>query len=129
MKRLRAHHIFCSPYISAEYPERSEEFSKIKKSIRDALLNRPETEVTVIEGVDELCAFCVHNVNGRCAHPKGDETQVRKWDAILLKALGVTFETCKTAGEWRELLAQKTPFKLCPHCKSREKCSTGIKAI
>ena len=62
----------------------------------------------VIEGVDELCQVCPLCVDERCSSPLGNEDEVRKWDAILLKELVLPFGSCLTSSEWRALIEQKT---------------------
>jgi len=79
----------------------------------------------VAEGVDELCQQCPLCTDDRCSSPLGNEDEVRKWDAILLKELGLAFGTCLTAGEWQALIKQKTPFKLCRKCQWRQACIIG----
>ena len=127
--RLRAHHICCSRFVQEEHKDRGAGFQGVRTKIMDALLSQPDAPITVAEGVDELCYQCPEYADGRCSHPKGDEVEVRKWDAILLRELGLTFDTCLTSREWSELLEQKTPFHLCLRCKSRESCSVGVKAV
>jgi hypothetical protein len=79
----------------------------------------------VIEGADELCLECPLCIGGRCVSPRGDEDAVRKWDAILLKELGVTFNTCLTCNQWHELIEPKLPFKICQKCQWKSRCSVG----
>lgn len=81
--------------------------------------------ITVAEGVDELCRQCLYCVDGRCNSPQGNEDEVRKWDAILLKELGLSLGSCLTSGEWQGLIKQKIPFKLCQRCQWKQVCSVG----
>ncbi len=124
--QLRAHHICCLPSARWVFTDRGAGYERVRNEIRSAL-SRPESVIMVIEGVDTLCHECPQCVNERCSSPKGNEDEVRKWDAILLRELGLTFGTCLTAGEWRQLLKQKTPFKLCQRCSYRQECDIGGK--
>ncbi|MFC2066525.1 DUF1284 domain-containing protein [Chloroflexota bacterium] len=129
MLQLRAHHICCLRFSNAEHKERDSAFGQVQNKIKSVLLSQPETAVVVVEGVDELCHQCINCVDECCISPKGDEVAVRKWDAILLKELGLPFGTCLTSGEWQALIEQKTPFKLCQRCLWKPTCSVGINLL
>jgi len=94
--RLRAHHICCVPFWTGAVEGRGLRFEEVENRVRSRLLSSAGHKVMVIEGVDELCRECPLCINGRCASPDGDEDAVRKWDAILLRELGVDFSTCLT---------------------------------
>ncbi len=127
--RLRAHHIFCAPALRMDYKERSVEFRQLDKEIKRVLLTEPDTEITLIEGNDALCQTCCWYSARGCVSPKGDEKAVRAWDAILLKELGITYGTGKTAGEWRALAHEKTPFRLCCKCHWQHNCAIGAMSL
>ncbi|MFC1981201.1 DUF1284 domain-containing protein [Chloroflexota bacterium] len=129
MLQLRGHHVCCLRFLKIEHKDRGPAFGQVDKKIKNLLSSQPETEVMVIEGVDELCHQCINCVDEQCISPKGDEVAVRKWDAILLKALGLPFGTCLTAGEWQALIEQNTPFKLRQRCHWKPTCSVGIKLL
>ena len=126
MLQLRAHHVCCLRFSEREHRERGPAFVQVQSKIKNVMLSQPETPVAVVEGPDELCHQCTYCVDEHCVSPKGDEAAVRKWDAILLKELGVPFGTCLTAGEWQALIEQKTPFKVCQRCQWKPTCSVGI---
>ena len=125
LTRLRAHHICCLSFYTEAFEERGPNFQRIENKIRDMLLSPADAEVTVIDGVDELCRKCPFCTDGRCTSPKGDEAAVRKWDAILLSELGLTVNTCLTWRQWHELIKQKVPFKICQKCQWKSECSIG----
>jgi hypothetical protein len=79
----------------------------------------------VIEGVDKLCRQCLLCVDERCTSPRGNEKAVRKWDAILLKEVGLPSGTCLTSGEWQALIKQKVPFRFCRKCQWQRLCNAG----
>jgi len=127
--QLRAHHICCEPVIKTEFEERGSEYQQAADKIKRVLLSQPESPVMVIEGADELCRQCPLCIDGRCSSPRGNEDEVRKWDAILLKELGLAFNICLTAGEWQALIKQKTPFKLCHKCQWQQVCHIGAEVL
>jgi len=94
-----------------------------------AFLSQPEAKIIVVEGVDELCRACPLCIDERCSSPRGSEDKVRKWDAILLKELGLPFGSCLTSTEWQALLEQKTPFKICQKCQWKQVCSVGANLL
>ncbi|MEW6034828.1 MAG: DUF1284 domain-containing protein [Chloroflexota bacterium] len=122
--RLRAHHVCCSRYWDIPLSERGEGFARTELEVRQALRcgTRP---IQVVEGVDSLCSVCPLRSAEGCASPKGDETAVRKWDALLLRELGVPFGTVMDAASWRRLVDAKAPFRLCQRCQWRQHCSPG----
>ncbi len=129
MLQLRAHHLCCLQFWGLVFEERGVEFLQIEDKIKRTLRSQPDMAITVLEGVDELCRQCPLCVNERCSSQQGNEDEVRKWDAILLKELGVPYGTCLTASEWQALIKQKTPFKLCRKCQWRQVCSIGINLL
>ena len=92
--------------------ERGPDYQRVNDKIMSVLLSQPESVVMVIEGLDELCNVCPVCVDERCSSPLGNEDEVRKWDAILLKELGLPFGSCLTSGEWRALIEQKNPLQI-----------------
>lgn len=127
--RLRAHHICCIRFWGAVDEERGSAFHQVDSKIKDTLLSLPEAEVTVIEGVDELCRVCPLCVDDRCSSPLGNEDEVRKWDATLLKELELPFGSCLPSAQWQALIDQKTPFKLCQKCQWKQICSVGVNLL
>ncbi|MBI2860178.1 MAG: DUF1284 domain-containing protein [Chloroflexi bacterium] len=117
---LRAHHICCLRFLRGADEERGEGYVQTRERLKAVLCS--DAEIAVREGVDELCLQCKHCVEGRCQSTRGDETGVRKWDAILLKELGVPQGARMTARRWQELIEAKAPFKLCQRCQWRHNC-------
>ena len=123
--RLRAHHICCAPFWTGAKGSRGPRFQQVEDKIKGMLLSPIDSKVMVIEGADELCQECPLCVDKRCTSAKGDEETVRKWDAIVLKELGLTFNTCLTARQWHDLIKRKVPFKLCHRCQWKKECRIG----
>lgn len=123
--QLRAHHICCMRFVKVTFEERGPEFRRVMDKIKDTFVSQPESLVMAIEGGDELCQVCFLYTDGRCSSPSGDENEVRKMDAIVLKELDLSCGDCLTAGQWQARIEQKTPLKLCQRCPWKEACSIG----
>ncbi len=102
--------------------ERGPAYDQVLKKIIATLFSQSETAITAIEGVDALCRHCPQRADERCTSPMGNEDVVRKWDAILLRELGLPPGTCLTSGEWRALIDRKKPFKVCHVCRWKQEC-------
>ena len=129
MLQLRPHHICCIRFWRTSFTERGPDFLRVENTIKNVLLSQPEEAVVVIEGVDELCQRCTLRVGERCSSPRGNEDEVRKWDAILLKELGLSFGSCLTSGQWQALIEQRIPFKLCHKCQWKQVCRVGTELL
>ena len=121
--RLRPHHILCELFSSWDLPERGERFSKIESKVRETLLSGTHALIEVTEGADDLCQVCPLCRDERCQSPLGNEDQVRKWDAIILKGLGISYGDKITAERLRAFINEKAPLAFCQsRCKLREVC-------
>jgi len=123
---LRAHHIFCVPFLDAVFPGRGEEFYKIEEKIKRVMLSEDRiSHIKVTEGVDDLCRECPLCRNNRCESTNGDETIVRKWDAIIMEELGIKIGEIFKAAELRAIINQNAPLNVCFRCKWRRDCQMG----
>ncbi|MDM8000383.1 MAG: DUF1284 domain-containing protein [Dehalococcoidia bacterium] len=121
--RLRPHHIMCEPFMVLETFDRGEAFNALAARIKEALESESDTLIEVIEGTDELCQTCPLCRDGRCQSPEGDETAVRKWDAIVLQGLGISYGDRLSAGDLMRLIKRKLPLKLClTKCRWKNAC-------
>ena len=127
--KLRAHHICCSPVLTSDVSDRGEKFLQVKDKIRHTLRSELDSTLMVIEGVDELCKECPLCEGDRCGSPLGGEEQVRRWDAVLLKELGLSFGKVFKVRELQSLLKERSPFRLCHRCRWRENCSVGPQVV
>jgi hypothetical protein len=109
--RLRPHHLFCRRYQLDDEPDTDDEFGIFGRKIREILRSGTKTLVIVTEGVDDLCAICSHNRNGRCENPHGDEEKTRKWDSILLDNLGISYGCHFTPKRYVRLQMKKLHFR------------------
>jgi len=123
-ERFRPHHIFCQRFLILGFPERREEFAGAKRRAIEIIGSHEETLVEEIEGVDQICRVCRNRQGDRCESPAGNEEAVRKWDAIILKGLGIRYGETRTAKQWRTLIDGKAPLDLCTlRCPYRSKCT------
>ena len=121
--RLRPHHIMCEPFMVLETFDRGEAFNTLATRIKEALESQTDTLIEVIEGTDDLCQFCPLCQNARCQSPDGDETSVRKWDAIVLRGLEISYGDRLTAAHLMTLIKQKVPIPLClTKCRWKNAC-------
>ena len=123
-ERFRPHHILCERFLMLAFPERGEEYARMKRKAVEVVGSQEDTLVEAIEGVDDICCSCSNCRDDRCESTAGDEGAVRKWDAIILKGLGVICGETRTAGEWRALINEKAPLSFCTsRCPFRAKCT------
>jgi len=113
IEKLRPHHIFCKKFLILDFPERGEEFKRISSAIKELIESNSDAVIEIIQGVDILCRSCPDCREGRCESPRGNEDNVRKWDAIILKGLGISYGEKRTIHELRELISRKAPLDFC----------------
>ena len=122
--RLRPHNMLCERFLEMEFPERGAEFREVEQRIRNLIRLSDEALIEIVQGVDELCQVCPLCHAGRCQHPHGNEEAVRKWDDILLKALGISYSDKNTAKQWRTIIEEKAPLDFCKmRCPWKSNCS------
>jgi uncharacterized protein len=121
--RLRPHHIMCEPFMVLETFDRGEAFNSLATRIKEALDSESVTLIEVIEGTDDLCQECPLCRDARCQSPDGDETAVRKWDAMVLRGLEISYGDRLTAKHLMGLIKQKLPLQLClTKCRWKNAC-------
>jgi hypothetical protein len=121
--RLRPHHIMCEPFMVLETFDRGEAFNALATRIKEALESQADTLIEVIEGTDDLCQTCPLCGDARCQSPDGDETAVRKWDAIVLRGLEVSYGDRLTGAQFMALIRRKVPIPLClTKCRWKSAC-------
>jgi hypothetical protein len=113
------------PFLAYDFSDRGIKYLQVGNIIKQTLSSEPDSIVMVIEGADELCKVCPLCKGDRCQSPLGDEEAVRKWDAVLLKELGLSFGEALKVRQWQSLIKKKRPFKLCQRCRWREVCSVS----
>ena len=121
--RLRPHHVMCEPFLVPEAFDRGEAFNTLAKHIKESLESQTDMLIEVIEGVDDLCQMCPLCQDARCQSPDGDETAVRKWDAIVLRGMEVSYGDRLTARHLSALIREKVPLPLClTKCRWKNAC-------
>ena len=121
--RLRPHHIYCEQFMGVDFPERGEEFVQAEDRIKEIMKAGTDTVIEVTEGVDDLCKFCPLCEDDQCQSPQGNEDEVRKWDAKIVKGLGISYGERKTAQKFRILITQNAPLEFCKtRCPWRATC-------
>lgn len=127
---LRPHHLYCENFMEATFPERGPQFAEASNRLRQMLRSGSNFSVSITEGVDDLCQFCSHNREGRCNHPDGDEEQVGKWDALILRELEFPFGRRVTIEELRTSIKDIHPLRLClGKCRYSKKGLCGALAV
>jgi hypothetical protein len=121
--RWRPHHIFCVRFLPGKTSGRGEKFDRESAKIREMMNSGIDTVVSVTQGVDDLCMFCPDCKNNRCENPHGDEDQVLKWDARILKGLDISYGQRMTIKELRTVIEKMGPLDFCrQRCPWRSRC-------
>ena len=78
--RLRPHHLLClQTFTGHGY---SEEFVRHMTLVKRQLTREPQTAIELVNSVDDLCAHCPNNMNGRCT-----SENPALFDALVLRKL------------------------------------------
>ena len=117
---LRAHHIFCLNFLKTAFPERGPRFEERLCKFKEMVESTVPFKVRIQKGVDTICDVCLFNREDRCAHPEGDEKEVLKWDAIILKELSLQVGDVITGEDLRTILRESYPLNLCKRCKYKK---------
>ena len=110
--KLRPHHIYCFHILGLTDSDRGQDYMKTREEIEKAFINA-EGEVEVNEGRDILCEPCAYYDGTGCILPKGDESQVRKWDAKILHGLDIEYGQVIRIDEVKRLIKDKMPLDFC----------------
>lgn len=121
--KLRPHHIFCDQFITIDFSDRGEEYTRIAEMIKKVIRSGTDRTIEIIEGVDDLCMACPLCQNDRCQSPQGNEDAVRKYDGRILKELGLSYGEKRSAQGLRMLIEQKAPLEFCrSRCPWKASC-------
>ena len=122
-RRWRPHHIFCVRFLPGKESGRGEAFDRQSAHIRETMRSGNDTVVHVTKGVDDLCTFCPDCKNDRCENSYGDEDQVLRWDANILKGLDISYGQEMTIQELRTVIENRAPLDFCSQrCPWRSLC-------
>lgn len=113
----------CEPFLVLENFDRGPAFNALADLIKKSLETESDMVIEVIEGPDDLCRECPLCKENRCQSTDGDETAVRKWDAIVLGALEVSYGQCFTGAQFMGRIKRKLPISLClTKCRWKSVC-------
>lgn len=114
MRKLRGHHLICLHFFKGYgYDE------KFVENVRRIL--KEVGEVEVVDGLDDVCEACPHNV-GFCNFSENSEEEVRGLDALALRLLDLKLGTIvnwedlrirvpKIMDEWRNLACKECDWR------------------
>lgn len=126
MLELRPHHIYCPFFMETNYSDRGKEFQETSRRLKEVLRKDEDVTIKFGWGADRICETCNHYDPNRkgCAHPRGDEEEVQKWDHKILKGLGINRGDTFQLDDLHQLIREKYPLKFCVEkCPyKRERC-------
>ena len=118
--KLRPHHAFCMQFLRIDdfptHVQGSAAQTNLDK-ITATLKSSPDTLITLVKGMDDICCVCPFYLDDRCQYPLGNEEETRKWDAIVLKELCLSYDANITVEQLHALTTEKSPLTFC-----RTKC-------
>ena len=118
---LRPHHLLCiQKFTGYGY---NADFTAYMKSIVSEFKENPKTQITVVQGCDDLCKTCPNNISGVCT----SSGKVALMDSAVLAICNLTYgETIlwtKAAGKARERIFETEEFNnICACCSWFEFC-------
>ncbi|MCX5999205.1 MAG: DUF1284 domain-containing protein, partial [Chloroflexi bacterium] len=79
--------------------------------------------IEIVPGFDDLCLVCPLYRDGRCESPQGDETEGQKWDALIMRGLGLSYGDRLSAKRFSAVIREKAPLPVCrTRCRYRQTC-------
>jgi hypothetical protein len=120
--QLRPHHVCCIPFLSFDGDNLNREFLQVLTEVKQRLTSDADLAVTVIQGVDDVCRACPSCIESRCDSPHIKEEMVRRVDDFLLGDLGKSYGETLKVSQWRSVIADKWPYRLCRMCRWRAYC-------
>ena len=94
--------------------------------MKQTLRSENDSDLTVIEGIDEICQVCPWHLGEECDSPTIKELDVRRLDSLLLRRLGVSYGKKLKVRDWQSLVARNRPCHLCHVCRWREHCDAQV---
>lgn len=118
---LRPHHLLCTQKFTGHGYDA--DFTAHMQSIVSELAENPGTQITVVQGCDELCKMCPNNLNGACSSLE----KVDFMDSAVLSVCGLScgenIPWAKGAAKARELIFETEEFhNICSRCQWFELC-------
>ena len=127
--RLRPHHLLCLQGFSGHGYDPA--FTANLGVLARAVAADPSEPVTLVEGLDDVCAACPHAQHGACASPEGGEASAREHDAVVLAALGLRAGDVTSFADVRRRLASTADARSalwlrCQSCRWLAVCSFPV---
>lgn len=97
--RLRGHHLLC--LLGFRGMGYSESFARNMRRVYETIRNEPETPITIVSGIDDLCRHFPCDQPNHCRN-----TSVMKRDETVLRHLGLEAGACLPWREIRERIAR-----------------------
>ena len=82
---LRPHHLLCIQKFTGHGYDAA--FTEHMTALTAELQEKPDTQITVTKGCDELCSVCPHNANGKCTSLE----KVSAMDGAVLELCGIYY--------------------------------------
>ena len=113
---LRPHHLLCIQKFTG-YGYNSE-FTEYMKLVVSKLENYPDTQITLVNGCDDICIYCPNNVKGNCTSFE----KVDLMDESVLGICGISYGQdvlwSDIAGKVRERIFKTQEFRnICHNCQ------------
>ncbi len=94
--KIRAHHLLClQGFRGYGYDP---EFTRNLARIADAVRTGPGLQLEIVEGCDDICAFCPHRKADACAKSPASDQEIREFDSTVLERTGLSAGTVMASG-------------------------------
>ncbi len=131
---LRAHHLLC--ILGFRGLGYSEEFVANLKKIITVFRVDGNREVRLIHWCDDVCKYCLHNIEGRCQKKNGfAENSPTMMDLNLFEKLGISSGTVVQFNRVMALIKERIDLNfmksICRDCewKNLGYCEDGLKRL
>ena len=113
---LRPHHLLCIQKFTGHGYDA--DFTAHMKSIVSEVTENPETQITVVQGCDDLCKMCPNHMGGVCT----SLDKVTLMDSAVLRISSLAYEEQvpwkEAAGKARERIFATEAFQsICAGCQ------------
>ena len=120
--KLRAHHLLCLyGFRGLGY---NKEFVENMQAIVDRIRENPSIEIEVVNGIDDICAKCPHNIENKCSKPGRN---VEEFDREIVGRLGIDIGRKIESKSLLDLVEERIqPEELPAICKGCEWLELGF---
>ncbi len=122
--KIRAHHLLCiQGFQGLGY---SKEFVENMNNVIEFLKSSPDQKIQITADCDVLCAYCPHNIQGKCVQSSDSNKNVMQMDFDVLKTIDLDLDTTIKAIDAfqhvKKNINSVNIYKICRSCKRKEKC-------